>query len=75
MRLRKLFLTSSALLLSAGTLCGPKLFAQTSPSPADPQTLRVYSREVVVDVNVTDSKDNPVHGLTRANFIPAQDER
>jgi hypothetical protein len=35
--------------------------AAATPAP----TLRVYSRETIVDVTVTDSSGNPVHGLTR----------
>jgi VWFA-related protein len=38
----------------------------SSPDTAPPLT--VYAREVFLDINVTDAKGNPVHGLTRDNF-------
>jgi VWFA-related protein len=37
------------------------------PQPAPP-TVRIYTREVIVDVNVTDAAGNPVPGLTRSDF-------
>jgi VWFA-related protein len=56
-------------------VCCRQLGAQTSPtaqpSPAAP--VRVYTREVLVDINVTDAKGNFVHGLTRDNFTVLED--
>jgi VWFA-related protein len=77
MRPSKLVLASSVLLLSATLLCGQKLSAQNSPaSPSSTvPSLRVNAREVVVDVNVTDAKGNPVHGLTQDNFTVLEDGR
>jgi len=40
-----------------------------SPTP----TLKVYSRETIVDVTVTDAKGNPVHGLTKDDFTVKED--
>jgi VWFA-related protein len=37
-------------------------------SPSAVPSLRINAREVIVDVNVTDAKGNPVHGLTRDDF-------
>jgi VWFA-related protein len=36
-------------------------------------TLKVFSRETIVDVTVTDSHGNPVHGLTRNDFNVKED--
>jgi VWFA-related protein len=38
-------------------------------------TIRVYSRETIVDVTVTDSRGNPVHGLTKNDFTVKEDGR
>jgi VWFA-related protein len=46
-------------------------FAEQQPIAAP--TLKVYSRETIVDVTVTDSKGNPVHGLTRDDFTIKED--
>src|ERR1035441_4904822 len=37
---------------------------QTSTAP----TIQVFSREVIVDVTVTDDNGNPVHGLAQSDF-------
>ena len=84
MRSSKLVLASSVLLLIATLLCCPMLSSQSPPVPAGPpaavnpapaaaQPLRVNAREVFVDINVTDAKGNPVHGLTRDDFTILED--
>lgn len=49
---------------------GPRAARPTPPPPpADqPYTLQVNSRVVLTDVTVTDSKGNPIRGLTQADF-------
>ena len=49
--------------------------ALTQPpnNPPTAPTVKVYSRETIVDVTVTDSKGNPVHGLTKENFTVKED--
>jgi hypothetical protein len=64
MRLTKPALASLILILTL-----PALAQTTPPAP----TLKVYARETVVDVNVTDAKGNPVHGLTQADFTVKED--
>jgi len=59
MRLTKPAIASLLLTLAA--------LAQPQQPPVAP-TLKVYSRETIVDVTVTDAKGNPVHGLTQADF-------
>jgi len=68
---------TSALILTASLLCFPPLSAQTPPAstPAPAPTVRVFSNEVVVDIDVTDAKGDPIHGLTRANFTVLEDGR
>ena len=76
MRSCKYVLKSSVLVLSASLLCSPTPFAQTAPSPSAPATtLRVNVREVFVNINVTDTKGNYVHGLTLNNFTVQEDGR
>jgi VWFA-related protein len=81
MRLGKL--TPVLILVFSATLAAT---AQTtaSPAPLTPpasgdvpgiQTLHVTTREVIVDVIVTDDKGNPVHGLTQSNFILQENGR
>jgi VWFA-related protein len=75
MRPSKFVLSFSALVLSAGPLCSNQ-FAQSTPaSPTSVPTLRVNAREVEVDINVTDTKGNFVHGLTLGNFTVLEDGR
>lgn len=45
-----------------------------TPQAAAP-TLKVYTRETVVDITVTDAKGNPVHGLTRDDFTVKEDNK
>jgi VWFA-related protein len=68
MRLGNLALILTASLLGS-TALSAQTAAQTAASPTPTQPLRVYSREVVVDVDVSDAKGNPVHGLTNDNFL------
>jgi VWFA-related protein len=62
MRLGKLTLFSCAAILTV-----PMLGAGQQPSPATP-TIKVYSRETIVDVLVTDAKGTPVRGLRQSDF-------
>src|SRR5580698_4214222 len=71
MRLSRLHL-SSALVLATSQLFTAKLPAQ-APNPSAPEPLRVFAREVVLDVNVADAKGVPVHGLTKGNFTVLED--
>ncbi|HXE09751.1 MAG TPA: VWA domain-containing protein [Acidobacteriaceae bacterium] len=59
-------------ILAVAFLFGTCARAQTQKSSAAP-TLKVYTRETVVDVSVTDAKGNPVHGLTRDDFTVKED--
>jgi VWFA-related protein len=65
MRLSNLALSASALALSALTpLSLSAQFSSPTPAPA----IRVYAREIVVDVDVTDAKGNAVHNLKQSDF-------
>jgi len=70
MRLRKLSLISSALLFTASLFSCPNLPAQaaSASSPATTPTVAVFSREVNLDIDVTDASGNDVHGLTGKDF-------
>src|ERR1017187_1474178 len=46
-----------------------------SPQPPPAPTLKVYSRETIVDVTVTDPKGNPVHGLPQTDFTVKEDSK
>jgi VWFA-related protein len=46
--------------------------AATAAATTTP-TIRVFSRETIIDVLVTDDKGNPVHGLTRSDFTVLED--
>ena len=82
MRLRQPILIALSLAVSlafaardtpAPAQTAPVPFAkQTTPEPTAP-TLRVYSRETIVDITITDSKGNPVHGLKREDFTVKED--
>jgi VWFA-related protein len=43
------------------------------PGDSSAPTIHVYSRETIFDVLVSDSKGNPVHGLTRNDFTIFED--
>jgi VWFA-related protein len=43
------------------------------PAASSAPTIRVYSRETLVDVTVTDDKGNPVHGLKQSDFTITED--
>jgi VWFA-related protein len=47
----------------------------TLPAIAQTPTLKVYSRETIVDVTVTDAKGNPVHGLKQEDFTLKEDNK
>jgi VWFA-related protein len=63
-QIRNLPFALALLLISAGSIHAR---AQTAP------TLKVYSRETLVDVTVTDAKGNPVHGLQQFDFTVKED--
>jgi VWFA-related protein len=66
---------ASTILLIAPLALAPSL-AQNPPAPGTTApTLKVYSRETIVDVTVTDAKGNPVHGLTQSNFTVKEDHK
>src|ERR1700679_1898618 len=68
MRLSQTILLAAILNLSLSRIAGS---AQTAPTP----TLKVYSRETIVDVTVTDAKGNPVHGLKQEDFTVKEDNK
>jgi VWFA-related protein len=83
MRRSKLTITSALILTLSASLAAAAQ-ATVSPAPLAPpasgdvpgiQTLHVTSREVIVDVIVTDDKGNPVHGLTQSNFTLQENGR
>ena len=74
MRLGNPSLILSTILLGSTSLSA-QTPAQPAASPTPTQPLRVYTREVVVDVDVSDAKGNPVHGLTKDNFLILEDNR
>jgi VWFA-related protein len=71
MSLTKPALTPLLLLLAL-----PALAQSPQPAPtATATTLKVYARETVVDVTVTDAKGNPVHGLKQEDFTLQEDAK
>jgi VWFA-related protein len=52
---------------TSSTVAGPSQAATSAP------TLRVTSRETIVDVTVTDMKGQPVHGLKQSDFTVKED--
>jgi len=73
MRCTQLSLTASAFILGSFLPAAVLLAQSPAPTPAAP--LQVYSREVVVDINVADAKNIPVRGLTRDDFTVLEDGR
>lgn len=66
--------TTVALLALTAIVASAQTAPANPPSPAAPApTLKVYARETIVDVTVTDSKGNLVHGLTVADFTVKED--
>ena len=65
-------LVATVLLLSAPRLVGVHAEDRAALRSAQPLPtatgIRVYSRETIVDVTVTDAKGNPVHGLQQSDF-------
>jgi hypothetical protein len=66
MRLTKPALASLIVILTLATLA-----QTTAPAP----TVKVYARETIVDVTVTDAKGNPVHGLTQTDFTVKENNK
>jgi VWFA-related protein len=56
-------------MLASLPVCVPAQTANQSSAP----TLKVYSRETVVDVTVTDANGQPVHGLKQSDFTVLED--
>jgi len=67
----KLSAQSSPASAPAGPPAGVNPAPDSSPSAIPP--IRVNAREVFIDINVTDAKGIPVHGLTRDNFTILED--
>ena len=77
----------AAFAATAFVLCAPQLaavhaegsaedraaFQSVQQQPSAAPTLKVYSRETIVDVLVTDDKGQPVRGLTRSDFTVEED--
>ena len=60
-------------LLSAAVLILPSFAVSQNPSAPAAPTIRVYSRETIVDVLVTDDKGQPVRGLKQSDFTILED--
>jgi VWFA-related protein len=63
---------SKAILLTASLLVTLTAIAQTPP---ESPTLKVYSRETIVDTTVTDNKGQPIHGLLKPDFTLKEDNK
>ncbi len=61
------------IVLSLSALCAPLVTAQSQTSPAT--TLRVETRLVLVDVVVTDKKNNYIRDLTAGDFRVWEDDK
>jgi VWFA-related protein len=60
----------------APLLLSAMVFSAQAQQPAsEPATLQVKSRIVVVDVVVTDSKENAIHGLKPSDFTLLEDKQ
>ena len=82
MRLSKSALTLFFLTLALSRIAGRAQTTPGTPAPArqavstpPTPTLKVYSRETIVDVTVTDAKGNPVHGLKQSDFTIKEDNK
>jgi VWFA-related protein len=78
---------AAALTATVLLLCAPRLaavhaegsaedraaFQPAQQQPSAAPTLKVYSRETILDVLVTDDKGQPVRGLTRSDFTVEED--
>jgi VWFA-related protein len=62
---------SSTFVIGVALLGVQQLQAQAVEASGEP--IRVFSREVVVDVNVTDANGKPIHGLTGDDFTVLDD--
>ena len=64
----------TSILASALAVAAIPALAQP-PEPSEPAapTIKVYSRETIIDVLVTDDKGQPVRGLTRSDFTVTED--
>jgi VWFA-related protein len=77
MELKRTTVTVVLVLATIGARDRPRAFAQppqNSPVPTAP-TIKVYSRETIVDVLVTDDKGQTVRGLTRSDFTIEEDSK
>jgi VWFA-related protein len=73
MRSAKVVFVPSLMILGAGLMCWPVLYGQVNSPASATTTLSVYTREVAVEVNVTDANGKAVHGLTRDHFTVLED--
>ena len=74
LRCGRKILISLYIALSAPHLASEMWVYAQSPQPAPTApTLKVYSRETIVDVTVTDKNGSPIHGLTRDDFTIKED--
>jgi VWFA-related protein len=64
-----------ALLISAADTSAAQTPPATQSSPEPAPTLKVYSRETVVDTTVTDKKGDPIHGLLKPDFTLKEDNK
>lgn len=58
---------------NSGETSTPKTTSTPSASAPAVSTIRVTSREIVVDVTATDDKGRPVHNLKQSDFIVKED--